>query len=276
MFRIIKGTFHVTGFQPDGDSIRFKAEKPSQWAHFKWKKMPKRKNPMVQIRLEGIDAVETHYNGYSQPRSFGLGALEKMLDYLGIHWVAYSLSARTIVSAKDGVPGYIAVAMVDDFNRPVCLAFPGDVDLKDGDELSGDELPIYLSVNYRMCLEGLVYPTFYTTTDAQIVQHISEATRLARENRRGFWVIDRTDGFALWDIRTIYDDVLIMPKLFRRLTAFCERSGDIADLVDYLKRDKDPIHLKDGIETSLDQLIKVTGRYIQLLRKPEEIFFVPK
>ena len=71
MFRIIKGTFHVAGFQPDGDSIRFRAEKSSQWAHFKWKKLPKRKNPMVQIRLEGIDAVETHYNGYSQPRSFG-------------------------------------------------------------------------------------------------------------------------------------------------------------------------------------------------------------
>ncbi len=231
---------------------------------------------MVQIRLEGIDAVETHYNGYSQPRAFGLGALEKMLEYLGIQWVSYSLSARTIVSAQDGVAGFIAVATIDDFNRPICLAFPGNVDLTDGDELDAEHLPIYQSVNYQMCLEGLVYPTFYTTTDPEIVQYITEATQLARDNRRGFWVIDRTNGFPLWDIRTIYDDVLIMPKLFRRLTAFCENYNELSELVPYLKRDKDPIRLTDGSLTTLDQLIRVTGRYIQLLKQPEEMLFVPK
>ncbi len=276
MFTIIKGTFHVKGFQPDGDSIRFRAAQPAHWNKLNWKKRPKRVNPLVQLRLEGIDALETHYNGYHQPRTFGIGALEKLLERLGITFVSYSMSVRTIISAKDGVPGFIAVASIDDFGRPVCLAFPGNAPLTDGDTLDGHELPIYRSVNYEMCLEGLVYPTFYTTTDENIVREISEATRIARDNQRGFWVIDRSQGFQLWDIRTIYEDILIMPKIFRRIISYCENYGDISELVTYLRKDKDPVRLLDGTMTSLDQLITVTGRLVEMSKRPEEILFVPK
>jgi hypothetical protein len=31
-FRVIKGTFHVVGYSPDGDSIRFKAVNEANWA----------------------------------------------------------------------------------------------------------------------------------------------------------------------------------------------------------------------------------------------------
>ena len=30
-FHIIRGTFHVKGYSPDGDSIRFKADNKSHW-----------------------------------------------------------------------------------------------------------------------------------------------------------------------------------------------------------------------------------------------------
>ena len=30
-FTLIKGTFHVVGYSPDGDSIRFKADNEKQW-----------------------------------------------------------------------------------------------------------------------------------------------------------------------------------------------------------------------------------------------------
>lgn len=276
MFHIIKGTFHVKGFQPDGDSIRFRAAKSERWNQFKWAKKPTRTDPLVQIRLEGIDALETHYNGYHQPRAFGIGALEKLLAYLGITDVQYSLSVRTIIAARDGVAGFLAVATVDGFNRPVCLAFPASVSLEDGAVLTSEQVPITDSLNYRMTLEGLVYPTFYTTTDAAIVRHISEATKIAREGQRGVWVIDRSNGFNFWDVRTLYDDILMMPKLFRRMTAFCERYGDISELNAALKKDKDTVRLADGSRTSLAQLIRVTGRSVEMLCLPEELFFLPK
>ncbi|GAB4455387.1 MAG: hypothetical protein OHK0041_19940 [Anaerolineales bacterium] len=33
-YKVIAGTFHVKGFQPDGDSIRFQANKPEHWGFF--------------------------------------------------------------------------------------------------------------------------------------------------------------------------------------------------------------------------------------------------
>ncbi len=273
MFKIIRGTFHVKGFQPDGDSIRFRADKSERWKSFTWKNKSFRKEPLVQLRLEGIDALETHYNGYHQPRTFGIGALEKLLEYLGITQIEYSLSLRTIVNAQDAVPGCIAVATIDAFNRPVCLAFPANVSLNDGDILDAAQVPIEASVNYQMCLEGIVYPTFYTTTDAAIVRAITSATKTARESRRGFWVIDRTAKFSFYDVRTIYDDILILPKLFRRITAFCERHSDIRELPAYLAADKDWVYLSDGSKTSLDQLLSVRGRLVEMKRQPEEVFF---
>ena len=31
-FRVIQGTFHVVGYSPDGDSVRFKAQNEANWA----------------------------------------------------------------------------------------------------------------------------------------------------------------------------------------------------------------------------------------------------
>jgi len=31
-FVVIKGTFHIEGYSPDGDSVRFKADNKEHWA----------------------------------------------------------------------------------------------------------------------------------------------------------------------------------------------------------------------------------------------------
>jgi hypothetical protein len=36
-YKVVAGTFHVKGFQPDGDSIRFQANDPANWDFFTWK-----------------------------------------------------------------------------------------------------------------------------------------------------------------------------------------------------------------------------------------------
>ncbi len=82
-FKVIQGKFHVKGYQPDGDSIRFAADNPAHWDTFPWKSANKKKAAKKQLRIEAIDALETHYEDYHQPRPFALAALERLLKLLG-------------------------------------------------------------------------------------------------------------------------------------------------------------------------------------------------
>ena len=113
-YYIIQGHFHVVGYSPDGDSLMFEASRPSDWSqlqsHHKElfeEKLVKGKGS-VQLRLQGIDALETHYSPtplppprglrgkkfaqahkpkpgkYQQPYHYGEKATHKLLSYLGV------------------------------------------------------------------------------------------------------------------------------------------------------------------------------------------------
>lgn len=131
-YKIVAGTFHVKGFQPDGDSIRFQANKPEHWDFFQWETEADKAAKKKQLRVESIDALETHYEGYHQPRPFALAALESLLELLNINSVTYSLSVTQIVDADDGKAGFIASATTDRFGRPVSYIFPKNAKLTDG------------------------------------------------------------------------------------------------------------------------------------------------
>ena len=61
--RLIEGTYRIIGAQPDGDSIRFYPNNPSEWdlvdgAH----RVQTNTAGGAQLRLDGIDTLETHYS----------------------------------------------------------------------------------------------------------------------------------------------------------------------------------------------------------------------
>ena len=213
-YKVIAGTFHVKGFQPDGDSIRFHATNQANWDFFTWETEAVKNTKKKQLRVEAIDALETHYEGYHQPRAFALAALESMLDLLQITTVTYSLGLTQIVDANDGKPGFIASATTDPFGRPVSYVFPKSTKLTDGAVMDSETLPIEDSVNFQLAREGLVYPTFYTTTDRLIAEKIRAVVARARQTKRGIWSIDRTSDFTIWDIRTLEDDIFNSPGIF--------------------------------------------------------------
>jgi len=278
-FKIIKGRFHVKGYQPDGDSIRFESDDPTHWGAFDWDSATKKKTAKKQLRIEGIDALETHYEGYHQPRPFAIAALERLLKLLGIENVKFSLNVTTIVDADDAQPGFIASNGLDRYDRPISLLFPASAKLTDGSILTSDRVPFEKSINYILIREGLAYPTFYTTTDKFLAEKIRKATRLARKDERGIWAIDRTADLVLWDTRTIQEDVTIMPKLFRRLVEFCDAYADFAELPAYMARQKDNLELwDDPTPRSLASLMTfdVTGRRMSLPTPVEDILFSPK
>jgi len=276
-YKVIAGTFHIKGYQPDGDSIRFQATNQSNWDSFTWKEAAHKLTKKKQLRVEAIDALETHYDGYHQPRAFALAALESLLDLLQIHTVTYSLSLTKVVDASDGKAGFIASATVDPFGRPVSYVFPKDAKLKDGAVMDSSELPVEDSINFQLAREGLVYPTFYTTTDRFFADKIRAVVARAKATKRGIWSIDRTPDFTLLDIRTIQEDNLIMPKLFRRLVSFFDNYSDFGKLEEYMKKQRDNLTLWDGTKKkSLADLMTFEGRRIRMTTPLEDILFSPK
>ena len=272
-FKIIKGTFHVKGYQPDGDSIRFRADNEANWSFFPNAGDENKR----QLRIEAIDALETHYEGYHQPMPFALAALEKLLALIGIKNVKYSLSVTHIVDADDASPGFIASSGMDRYKRPISFLFPADAPLTDGAVLDISELPLEKSINYLLLREGLVYPTFYTTTEPAVLDKFRTATDRARIAGRGLWAIDRTSDFTLWDTRTIQYDILILPKLFRRLVGFFDRYQDFKELPAYMIKQQDDLQLVNNpTPRSLASLMTIKGRRLKLKVPVEDILFSPK
>lgn len=276
-YKVIAGTFHVRGYEPDGDSIRFQAANPAHWDFFAWPSELDKISKKKQLRIEAIDAMETHYDGYHQPRPFALAALESLLELLGITSVIYSIGVTQIVAAADGKTGFIASGTTDRFGRPVSYVFPKKAKLIDGAVMDSSELPVDQSINFQLAREGLVYPTFYTTTDRVFAEKIRAVVARARKTKRGLWSIDRTSDFSLWDVRTLQEDILIMPKLFRRLVAFMDCYADYAQLETFMRKQRDNLQLWDGTKKrSLADLMTFSGRRMQMKTPVEDILFSPK
>lgn len=273
-YQLIKGTFHVVGYSPDGDSIRFVADDASHWDALQWKTKKAHKSPRKQLRFEGIDALETHYEGYHQPRAFGLAALQTLLELIGITGVRFNLAKTSITAAQDGTPGYLAVLGLDRYERPISLVFPGSTELADGSAVEAAALDIGASMNARLLQLGLAYPTFYNTMPAELMAHFAALTATAREARVGLWALDRTNGFDFWGEQTIQDDVIILPKLYRRLISFMLARSDAAELSDYLTRSSTRVLLRStGQRTTLGKVTRVDGRHVGMTVPPEELIF---
>jgi hypothetical protein len=221
--------------------------------------------------------METHYEGYHQPRPFAIAALESLLEMLNIKSVIYSIGITQIVAADDSKPGFIASASTDRFGRPVSYLFPKKAKLTDGAVMDSSELPVEDSINFQLAREGLVYPTFYTTTDRVFAEKIRAVISRARKTKRGIWSIDRTADFSLWDVRTLQEDILILPKIFRRLIAFIDAYAEYDQLETFMRKQRDNLQLWDGTKKkSLADLMTFSGRRIQMKTPVEDILFSPK
>jgi hypothetical protein len=281
-YRIIPGTFHVKGYQPDGDSIRFAADDPAVWSEplFARLSAAERTRNRLQLRLEAIDSLETHYEGLHQPRNFGVAALDALLEVLGITNVKYNVLVTTIVDAQDGAAGFIATAGLDGFRRPISYAFPASAPLAGKTILPGGQLPLARSVNLRGLERGLVYPTLYSTMDRDLLPTFQKATQRARKAGRGLWAIDRTAGFTCWESWTIQQDVVILPKLFRRLVQFMSENRLLDDLAPWMRANLDDrvLDLATNTTVKLVDLLKFDAtrpRRIGLPNPIETLLFVP-
>ena len=202
-FQVIRGTVTVAGYQPDGDSIRFVADDSHLFdALYRGNRVRlSKRDGSVQLRLEGMDTPETHYEGKAQP--YGDTARDAFLQRLGYQDVHFAGNGETVVSSR---PAMIRVAVltraVETHGRPIAYLMVSGYEAL-GTAVQLDPALLKSTLNYAMVASGDAYPLFYTSTPSLHRTLLREAAQKARTEKRGLWKLDSTASFALFDQASI-------------------------------------------------------------------------
>jgi hypothetical protein len=273
-FTLIQGTYHVKNYKPDGDSVRFGALNDANWDKLSGR-VDINARGHAQLRLEGIDTLETHFQGTHQPLGLATKALDFLLHELKIESAEFDPLMLNVTDAEDGTPGYILSRTAEKNGRPVAFAFAGDPPRPDGSEVFLDVKLLKKSVNYKSLLEGLAYPTYYGGLFPDLRAAMSAAVAKARSVPREIWTVDVTQkGFAVPDLQAIVDKHVILPKLFRRLVEFLRGGGPVSGFKVFLEKRQEPITIISTAHfTHFDTIIEVTGNKVKMLQPPENVVF---
>jgi hypothetical protein len=178
-FRAIKGHFVLEKFKPDGDSLRFVPQEPERFRGLYREHMSLATDGGYQLRLEGIDAPETHYGAARQPQ--GDEARDHLLELLGITGV--TREEQLITGCKPPrLPGTILTASFDPHGRPISYALleADATELRDGQELKVEAELLSRTLNARMLQDGFAYPLLYTSTPVVHQDYLRGAAKSAQ------------------------------------------------------------------------------------------------
>ena len=281
---LIKGRYRIVGSQPDGDSVHFFPDDPAAFSTLHLN-VHLGGSGAAQLRLDAIDALETHYTppghgGHTlhQPLELAHAAGARLLALLGFTDVIRD--GETVTTATpDATAGYILTRFADKYGRPVSLAFAGTTDRPDLAPMFIDVALLTNSVNYALLAEGLVYPTFYSKLYPDLRAALTEAANTAQSGKTGVWKGDATtSGAQLTTQDDLSTRLVLMPKMFRRLAEyFTLTPGDpsLARFKDFMASHDDRIYvISDGHSTGLDTVTDVNGDTVQLTKAITDLIFV--
>lgn len=282
---LIKGNFRIVGASPDGDSVRFYPDDPMAFGKAGLRVRLNARGG-AQLRLDGIDALETHYQAqnrggmWHQPAELGTAAADGLLTHLGFKKVRRDEDGTVTSSAPDQVPGHILTRFADKYGRAVAFAFRGQRSGRtpDGGQVRLEPKGLRTSANYTLLADGLVYPTFYSKLYVDLRQTMADAAAAARAAGKGVWADDATTGFRLKSRKQLADELVILPKLFRRLVDYLGLDEDggvsLAGFDGYLDtRDDRLFTVPEGHATELATLVEVRRQTVTLTVEPERIVF---
>jgi endonuclease YncB( thermonuclease family) len=279
----IAGSYRILATEPDGDSIRFVADDPSVWDRVGGPhRVRVNAHGGVQLRLDGIDALETHFTPQGghvlhQPLGLADAAAAELLKWLGFRDVVRDGENVTDVRA-DNERGHLLTRTADTYGRCVALAGRGDPPVGDGEQLVVKPAQLRRTANHRLVSIGLAYPTYYTKLYADLRDELSKQVAAARQARRGVYADDETQrGVTVTALSTLTDDAVILPKLFRRLTEYLHLNGDDPSLgafAGYLaQRDDRLLVIPRAEKMGFDNVVEVDGQTVKLRYRPEELVF---
>ncbi|MCY0929455.1 thermonuclease family protein [Streptomyces sp. H27-H1] len=277
---LIQGSFDIIGAQPDGDSIHFTPDDPSEW-NLVGGSHPVQHNGVGtnQLRLDAIDALETHYSPHRdhQPLQFAHAARNELLAWLGFTGVQHNDETVTAATPAQ-VPGFILTRGAERFGRCVALVGKGAPPAASGTQVVVDVPLLRTTVNHHLLATGLAYPTYYRNLFPDLRDELTAVAQQARADGKGLWPQDvTTTGAKIAGLSSITNNVVILPKLFRRLVDYLHL-GDpsLAGFPAFLaqKQDKYFILSTGHPTTGLDFIVQVTnGQTIKMTHPAEDLVF---
>jgi endonuclease YncB( thermonuclease family) len=280
----LTGTFRIVGTEPDGDSVRFLASDPAQWDLVPGPdRVRVNAHGGAQLRLDGIDALETHYAPVGgpqlhQPLALAHAAAAELLRWLGFRAVVRD-GEKVVEVRGDDQPGYLLTRTADTYGRCVALVGRGAPPAASGTPVMVRVAHLRKTANHRLIGTGLAYPTYYTKLYAELRAELTKQALAARKGAgKGVWPQDLTQsGVTVADRGTLTDDAVILPKLFRRLVDYLQLNGDdpsLAGFSAYLTARDDRLYVIPTAEkTGLDAVVAVDGQTVKLLHRSEELIF---
>jgi endonuclease YncB( thermonuclease family) len=279
----LSGTFRILGTDPDGDSIRFYADDPAAWERVPGTYAVRTNaGGGAQVRLDGIDALETHYSPRGggplhQPVDLAHRGRDELARWLGFRGV--QRDGETVTAATpEQLPGYLLTRGADLYGRCVALVGRGQAPAASGAMAMVKVADLRRTANHRLVAAGLAYPTFYLKLFPDLRAELSKQARQARAAKKGIWPGDRDEkGVAVESLATLTDEAVLLPKLFRRLVDYLAlNDGDVSldGFSAFLAQRRDPVFiLSTGAYTGFDFVVDVRKQVVRLTTEPEDLVF---
>jgi hypothetical protein len=154
-------------------------------------------------------------------------AAAELLDWLSFSNVVRAQDETVTSSTPDTVPGYILTRSADLYGRCIAFVGRGAPPQADGSSFFVDVDVLRTTANHHLIEKGLAYPTYYRALFPDLRNEFTAVARQARDRGLGVWASDATtSGFDVTGLATLEDDIVIVPKLFRRLVDYLHLGDD--------------------------------------------------
>ena len=294
-YLLIKGKFHIhypdiprNGPEPDGDTLKFEPDRPELAQLLRRDGQPQpdfNGRGMINLRFEGIDALETHFSGRHQNLSFAKGARDFLLEQAGFGQVSFFEDKPNKVETVENHPvnGYILSNGLDGHGRIVSFVYGGDINQADGSMVHIDEELLKDSFNADLLSAGQAYPLFYFSLPAPLRTILKDVAAEAISDEKGLWAEDVSLPGKIMEITKLQDldDMVIWPKLFRRLVSYFRSDFENLDGFDEWMR-ADPINrddrmlLPDNFDSHFHNIVEVvSSTELRMTHSPSDLIIIP-
>jgi endonuclease YncB( thermonuclease family) len=261
-YRVFRGYLHAVGLKPDGDTLAFKPHDSAALAALPGPdgdpdrvKFDADKNGAADVRLQGIDALETHYQpAVSDPRPPGATppagdqqaqrrqpsaasgprsrrgpqpARDARVQVSDADWHPWGYLRHVTVGGvvvatkfQENVEIVVVAGAVEREGRVLGWVFPASIALAEGAVLTEAQLAALVkqSCNARLLAAGLAYPYYFMTLATALRGKLNTAVSAAQRAQRGVWAVDASAaGVLVPTLSALHDSVALWPYLFRKL-----------------------------------------------------------
>jgi hypothetical protein len=189
---------------------------------------------------------------------------------------------ETVTAATpESVPGFFLTRGADIHGRCVALVGRGEPPGASGTENFVDVALLKTTANHHLLSAGLAYPTYYRNLFPDLRAELTATVHQAQAAPvKGLWSSDATTiGAKVTGLSSLTDDVVILPKLFRRLVDYLQLGGgdpSLAGFPAFLAQARDRFFiLSTGHSTTgLDAVVEiVNGDTVRMTRPAEDLVF---